>query len=267
MERRALLPGLKLGSGGTNFPQRKVAVVPSVTAAQMREIERIALEEFGLDILQIMENVGRSVATLSMALLGGHAKNQRIVVLAGGGNKGGGGLCAVRHLVNAGYIVEPILGSVEEEMPAASRRQLAILRESGVLEPHDQATSEHTLEDHLARADLVIDALVGYGLVGPPAGIAAAIVQLANASNRPILSVDVPSGVNATTGEPSPVAIRASSTIAIDLPKAGVLESAGRDHVGELYLADIGIPRAVHARAGIPSGELFGEGPIVRIRR
>lgn len=267
MGRLSHLPGMKHIDAPGGFPQRRAAEVPTVTAAQMREIERIALEEFGLDILQIMENVGRAVATLATAMLGSHARNQRIVVLAGNGNKGGGGLCAVRHLVNAGFVVEPVLGAVEEEMPPASRRQLAILRESGVLEPRDQETSELTLEDHLARSDLVIDALVGYGLVGPPGGIAGAIVDLANAAHRPILAVDVPTGVNATTGEPSDHAILACTTLAIDLPKVGLLDPQARATSGELYLADIGIPRAVHTRAGIPPADLFREGPIVRIKR
>ncbi len=249
------------------FPQRRVNTVPAVTAAQMREIERAALEDYGLDILQVMENVGRAVAALALAMLGRHGRGQRIVVLAGGGNKGGGGLCAVRHLTNAGCIVEPVLGAVEEEMSQPTRRQLHILRQSGIAEPRDQETSEITLEDHLARAALVIDARVGYGLVGPPGGIATAIVQLANASRRPVLSLDLPTGIDSTTGEPSPVAVRAATTMALGLPKKGVVAGACRDLVGHLYLADIGIPEVVTERAGIFSNDVFAEGPIVRLKR
>jgi NAD(P)H-hydrate epimerase len=249
------------------FPQRRAARVPAVTAAQMREIERTALEEYGLDILQVMENVGRSVAALAMAMLGGRARGQRIIVLAGGGNKGGGGLCAVRHLANAGFVVEPVMGAVEEELSPPSRRQLHILRQSGIAEPRDLETSAMTLEQHMARADLVIDALVGYGLVGPPGGIASAIVELANASRRTTLALDIPTGLNATTGEPSPTVITASTTLALGLPKRGVLEPGARDYVGKLFLADIGIPEIVEERAGIRASDLFSEGPIVRLRR
>lgn len=249
------------------FPQRRASSVPLVTAAEMREIERLALEDYGLDILQVMENVGRSVATLAMAMLGRHARGQRIVVLAGGGNKGGGGLAAVRHLINAGYRVEPVLGAVEEEMSQPSRRQLHILRQAGIVEPRDRETSEITLEEHLIRAELVIDALVGYGLVGPSSGITAAITDLANASRRPLLALDLPTGVNATTGELSGPSIKASTTLALGLPKKGLLEPQAKERVGHLYLADVGIPQMVQQRAGVAAMDVFGEGPIVRLKR
>jgi len=256
----------KADPGG--FPQRRVADVPAVTGAQMREIQRAAQEEYGLDILQIMENSGRAIATLVLAMLGGRGRGQRVVVLAGGGNKGGSGLCAVRHIQNWGLTVEPVFGEVESEMSLPARRQLDVLRRSGIVEPRDQETSEVTLEEHLARADLVIDALAGYGQEGPPTGIAAAIVELAVASRRPILAIDVPTGVNATTGVVSSPAIKATTTIFLDLPKRGLLDPGCREFVGELYLADVGIPHAVHERyGGVSAGGLFSEGPIIRLRR
>jgi len=229
------------------FPQRRCADVCSVTAAQMRDVQRLAQEEFGLDILQLTENAGRSAALLAFAMLGGRGRGQRVVVLAGGGNKGAAG--------------------VEEEVSFTARRQMHILRQSGLLQPADLEASEVTLEEHLASADLVIDALVGYGLEGPPVGVAAAVTRLAIESRRPILALDVPTGVNATTGEVSTPAIRAVTTLMLDLPKRGCLESQARGMVGELYLADIGIPLSVHQRLGIPVGQLYADGPIVRLRR
>lgn len=236
-------------------------------ATQMREIQRSAQEDFGMDILQIMENGGRAIARLALAMLGGRGRGQRVVVLAGGGNKGGSGLAAVRHMTNWGLTVEPVFGEVETEMSFAARRQLQILRAAGIVEPRDKETSEMTLEDHLAAADLVVDALIGYGLQGPPAGIAAAITEMAVASRRPILAVDAPTGVNATTGEVSSPSIRASTTLMLDLPKKGLLEPPCRDAVGALFLADVGIPHTVHEWLGISVGSLFAEGPIVRLRR
>jgi NAD(P)H-hydrate epimerase len=249
------------------FPQRKSADLPAVSARQMREIQRVAQEDFGLDIMQITENGGRAIATLALAMLGGRGHGQRVVVLAGGGNKGGAGLCAVRNLANWGCNVEPIFGEVESEVSFAARRQLNILRECGIVEPGHEDRSEITLEEHLSGADLVIDALVGYGLEGPPSGIAAALTELAVASKCPILAVDVPTGVNATTGEVSSPAIRACTTLALDLPKKGLFEPGARACVGELYLADLGIPLRVHERLGIALRGVFSEGPIVRIRR
>ncbi|OAI40667.1 hypothetical protein AYO38_05535 [bacterium SCGC AG-212-C10] len=256
---------VKADPGG--FPQRKVSEIPSVSAAQMRDIQRAAQEDFGIDILQITENAGRAAARLALAMLGGRGRDHRVLVLAGGGNKGGAGLCAVRHLVNWRCLVEPVFGEVESEMSHAALRQLNILRQSGIVEPGDQETMEITLEDHLSRADLVIDALVGYGLSGPPTGIAGALTQLAVDSKKPILALDIPSGINGSTGVVSEPAIRAAATLMLDLPKKGALEPSARGHVGEMFLADIGIPRTVHERLGITVGYTFSEGPIVRIRR
>jgi NAD(P)H-hydrate epimerase len=249
------------------FPERKFSEVPTIAPGQMRELQRIAQEDYAVDIIMITENAGRSIAELALAMLGGRGRSQRVVVLAGGGNKGAAGLAAVRHLINWGVAVEPVFGEVEGEMTFIARRQVEILRHAGIVEPGDEATSEITLEDHLEAADLVIDALVGYGLEGPPIGMAAAITELAVAAKRPILSLDLPTGVNATTGEVHGPAIRACTTLALDLPKSGLGTLAARPFVGELYLGDIGIPRAVHERMGIRLNALFSDGPIVRLRR
>ncbi len=249
------------------FPLRKANEVPAVSARQMREIQRVAQEDFGLDILQIMENAGRSIALLALQMLGGRGHGQHVVVLAGGGNKGAAGLVAARNLVNWGCQVAPIFGEVESETSLAGRRQVQILRESGIIDAGVEEPSEITLEEQLSTADLVIDALVGYGLEGPPIGIAAAVTELACAARRQILAVDVPTGVNATTGEVSRPAILACTTLSLDLPKKGIFEAQARANVGELYLADVGIPLRVHERLGINTGGLFSEGPIVRIKR
>jgi len=249
------------------LPERKTTDVPAVAPAQMREIQRVAQEDYGIDILQMTETGGGSVAELALRLLGGRGHGQRVVVLAGGGNKGATGLVAARHLVNFGVSVEPIFGEVEGEMSFVVRRQIEILRASGVLDSSDQATSEFTLEEHLERADLVIDALVGFGFEGPPGGIAAALTQLAVAAKRPILSLDLPTGVSASTGDASSPSIRATWTVALDLPKLGLYQPASRSYAGELFLADLGIPKIVHERLGIPMATVYSEGPLVRLRR
>lgn len=256
---------VKADPGG--FPQRRIGEVPAVVAPHMREVQRIAQEEYGVDILQMMENGGRAAATLALAMLGGRGRGQRVVILAGGGNKGGAGLCAARNLVNWGVAIETIFGEVEGEMSFVARRQVNILRAAGIIDRPGSEASEYTLEEHLANADLIIDALVGYGLEGPPVGMAAAVTELAVAARRPILALDMPTGVNASTGEANRPAIRAVTTLMLDLPKRGGLETQARPYVGELYLADLGLPRIVHQRLGIDVGGLFSEGPFVRLRR
>ncbi len=256
---------VKSDPGG--FPQRRVGDVPAVTAAQMRDIQRVAQEDYGIDILQITENAGRACARLALDMLGGRGKGQVIVILAGGGNNGAAGLAAARSLANWGFSVAPIMADVLSESSFAARRELNILIESGVAEPSDLEASEITLEEQLGRADLIVDALVGYGLTGAPVGIAAAATELAVASRQPILALDTPTGVNATTGEVGSPAIRATTTIMLDLPKKGMLEPSARANVGELYLADLGIPKSVHERLGLAITPIYNEGPIVRLRR
>jgi NAD(P)H-hydrate epimerase len=108
----------------------------------MREIQRVAQEEYGVDILQIMENAGRAVATLALAMLGGKGRGQRVVVLCGGGNTGGAGLSAVRHLVNYGIDAEGLFAEVESEMTSfLARRQLQILRAAGIMSPRMRSSA------------------------------------------------------------------------------------------------------------------------------
>ena len=182
------------------FAQRRISELPSVTAPQMREIQRVAQEDFGVDILQIIENAGRAGARLALGMLGGKGRGQRIVVLAGGGNKGAAGLCMARTLVNWGFVVDPVLAEVQGEMAYVARRQVQILKAAGIVDKDNEEPSEFLVEEQLASADLVIDALIGYGLEGPPTGMAAAVTDLALQSGRPILALDVPTGVNASTG-------------------------------------------------------------------
>ncbi len=256
---------VKADPGG--FPQRKVSEVPWVTTQQMRDVQRVAQEEFGVDILQLTENAGRAASMLALQMLGGKGRGQHIVILCGGGNTGAAGLAAARHLTNWGFHVDPIISGVEGDASFTSRRQIQILRNAGILEPADLESNELTVEDQLASAELVIDAVVGYGLEGPPQGIASAVTQLALQAHRPTLSLDVPTGVNATTGAVSPPAMEACTTLLLDLPKRGVLDPLARANTGELYVADLGIPASVPERLGIQVGSLFNEGPLVRLRR
>jgi len=256
---------VKADPGG--FPQRKLATVPVVTPAQMREVQRAAQEDYAFDILQITENAGRAVARLALAMLGGHARGQRVVVLAGAGNKAASGLSAARHLANWGATVEPVFGAMEDEMNYVARRQVHVLRAAGIVEPVGATSSQLTIEDHLAGAHLVIDALAGFGLEGAPAGMLAALTTLAVEANRPVLSLDLPTGVSAATGEAFEPHIRATTTLILDLPKTGIVDPRARLVAGELYLADLGIPIIAYQRFGISVGDLFAEGPLVRLRR
>jgi NAD(P)H-hydrate epimerase len=117
----------------------------------------------------------------------------------------------------------------------------------------------------LARADVILDALIGYGLTGDPRGPVAEWIERAQAARRPILSLDTPSGLDTTTGVPGHPCIRASATLTLALPKTGLLALSARPLVGDLYLADIGVPPELYRRLGLDLGPLFADDTIIRI--
>jgi NAD(P)H-hydrate epimerase len=211
-------------------------LVPAVTTEQMREVDRVAIEETGPNLFQMMENAGHHLAQLAIKLLGQNWKTSKIVVLAGNGGNGGGGICAARHLANQGYRVELCITDPEKlkDVPAFQRK---VFQSTGGKEIEGASLAVESVA-------LVIDALIGYGLHAPPMGAAAQLIRRANEAQALILSLDVPSGVNATTGEAPGEFIRPRWTMTLALPKTGLL----RAQAGELFLADIGIPQGVYRR-------------------
>lgn len=220
--------------------------VPAVTTPQMREVDRIAVEETGPNLYQMMENAGRNLAEMALERLGGDWRQARIVVLAGAGGNGGGGITAARHLANRGARVGLCLAAPDRltEVPAWQRKVF-------------QSTSAKELEfSNLPTAppDLILDALIGYGLLSAPQGIFAELIRWANRTGAPIIALDVPSGMDSTTGATPGESIHASATMTLALPKLGLAQSA----VGELVLADIGIPEETYRRIGIAYRSPFG---------
>ena len=213
--------------------------VPAVTSAQMREVDRIAVDDVGLDLLQMMENAGRCLAGNAVEMVGGQGSN--VAVLAGSGGNGGGGLCCARHLLNHGYHVSIALTKKPGDLRGAAAHQLRILQATG-LKPVDRSGVEVAVAD----ADLVVDALVGYSLHGAPRGQVAQLIELCNRSASLTLSLDVPSGLDATTGEARGIVVRPARILTLGLPKSGLSRTEG-----ELFLADIGIPAEVYRRIGV----------------
>ena len=224
--------------------------VPAVDAAGMREVDRVAVEEVGLELLQMMENAGRTLAASARELAGGG----RVVVLAGNGGNGGGGLCAARHLANHGDEVRVVLDRTPDALTGAAAAQRRVLAETAATVDH-----EGPVDDALAGADAVVDALVGYGLDGVLEGRAAYLVSAANRAGARTLALDVPSGVDASTGERAGPAVVADRTVTLALPKTGLAD------VGDLRLADIGIPPGVYERVGIAYDQPFDGRPTVRL--
>ncbi|HEY6043237.1 MAG TPA: NAD(P)H-hydrate epimerase, partial [Anaerolineae bacterium] len=169
--------------------------IPALTTDQMREVDRVMVTEMGISLIQMMENAGRHLAVLARELCGGRVESKKIVVLAGRGNNGGGGLVAVRRLANWGADVGIITPDPAENYADVPQMQLNILRKMGV--PISTAADGLAL---LSKADLILDALIGYGLRGAPKNANAILIRAANASGVKILALDAPSGLDTTTG-------------------------------------------------------------------
>jgi len=231
------------------------AIVPAITAEQMREVDRIAVEEFGLGILQMMENAGRNLAQNVQDMLDG--VEGEVAILAGSGGNGGGGLCCARHLHNRDFRVWVMLDREEALLKGAARNQLQILQAAGV-QPVDPSRAREVLR----RSQVVVDALIGYSLRGAPRGRAAEVIDLCNEYAVQVLSLDLPSGLDATTGEAPGVVVRPDRTLTLALPKTGLHRVPG-----ELYLADIGIPPEVFQRIGVSVESPFGRRSWVRLEK
>jgi NAD(P)H-hydrate epimerase len=227
--------------------------LPAVTAEEMRDVDRVAMDEFGLGVLQMMENAGRSLAMHAMEMLSESAG--RVAVLAGSGGNGGGGLCCARHLRNHGVGVDLVLDRPPSRLAGAAAEQFRVLAESGA-----KPVTEKGVPRAVGGAVVIVDALIGYGLVGAPRGRVARDIEIANQSGGRILSLDVPSGVNATTGDVLGWAIRPERTLTLALPKTGLARVSG-----ELYVADIGIPLAVYERLSLVVQPFFRGRYSVRV--
>jgi NAD(P)H-hydrate epimerase len=228
--------------------------VPAITTKQMREVDRLAIEEGGPNLYQMMENAGRSLALTAIDLLGAEWRSVPIVVLAGTGGNGGGGICAARHLANRGADVTVAVTSVADLGPVPASQLQTYLGTPGRFA---------RLEDlDTIETGLVIDAIIGYSLGGAPRGAALDMIGR-TAAAAPVVALDVPSGIDSTTGSAPGDHVTATRTLTLALPKTGLDAPA----VGDLWLADIGIPAEVYRRAGIPvPRELFGADYLVRLR-
>lgn len=238
--------------------------VPSITTAQMKEVDRLMVEEFGIGLLQMMENAGRNLARLAIRVAGGSA-DHNVLILAGRGNNGGGGMAAARHLSNTGHRVRVVLSAPTDGLSGVPADQASILQRMDVKVEEMEAMSLADLGQSFSEADVIIDSLIGYSLAGAPRGTAARLIGLANQSSRPIVALDVPSGIDAGSGEIFDPSIEAKATLTLALPKTGLGLPTVRERLGELYLADISVPAAVYRRLRLVLEPLFAEDSLVHL--
>ena len=231
--------------------------VPSVSTQEMIEVDRAMMEDYGIDLAQMMENAGRNLAHLArLRFLDGQPQGKKVVILAGTGGNGGGALACARRLHIWGASVRVFATRPDADLAPVPAHQLAILRRMEV--PVASASEVSGAES----PDLIVDGLIGYSLKGNPRGAAANLIRWANGQDAPILALDVPSGLGTTP------AIRATATMTLALPKEGLRAAGAEERVGELYLADISVPPSLYAQPplGLKVGHIFAESDIIRLR-
>jgi NAD(P)H-hydrate epimerase len=222
--------------------------VPGISAAQWRELVRVTDTETGPSRRQTIELAGFQLALAALDILGEQWAAARVLVLAGPGGTGATGIGAARHLANRGIEVTAVSARRPAEADGVLGQQLLTLAETPArLLPFSAAFD-------VATFDLVIDAVLGRGIDGAPRTAALGLIRATEAATGPVLSADLPSGLDPDSGTAAGTVVHPSHTLAFGLPARGLSETSG----GMLWLADIGLTPGAYARAGLVVPPLFG---------
>lgn len=219
----------------------------TLTRAEVRELDRRAIDGFGVPGVVLMENAGRGCAELLMRL---NPERTPVLVLCGPGNNGGDGFVIARHLDNAGWPVNVHVVAKHNRQAGDADTNFDILFTSGI--PFTQYRPDYFEQSHRdlflrhrAPAGWVVDALFGTGLsraLGTPFDW---LVNAVNEGAKPVLAIDIPSGLDCDIGEPLGPTVRAAHTATFVAPKRGFLNPASKAWTGEVHVIDIGAPRAL----------------------
>ena len=212
----------------------------TLTRTQSRQVDRRAMEEYGISGLVLMENAGRGVADRLCALgIGGP-----VVICCGKGNNAGDGFVIARHLDLRGFAVRVLLWAEPSDLTSDAAANFRILEKTGV--PIEVFGDEHDaarLDKHLAGAAWIVDALLGTGARGEPRPPLDAVIERLNAAAAAKLAVDLPSGLDCDTGQPARQTIRAEATCTFVAAKPGFFAPGAEQYTGQVYVLDIGAPR------------------------
>lgn len=220
-----------------------------ITAEEMRRIEQLGLAA-GANEETFMERAGNGIAHAVEQILIHPSRQSQVSLLIGKGNKGGDALVAGTHLLKKGYKVTAyLLTNRENCSPLAQKMAKRFEQMGGFFYP---------FKKQIFLSGFVIDGLLGTGFRGQAEGLFAEAIALANYAKLPILSIDIPSGLNASTGEVATVAIQATWTVTLGLPKIGFYIGKGWDHIGQLSVLDFGLPSDCIAQA-TPQAYLFAD--------
>jgi len=230
--------------------------LPVVTAEKMKYLDKKASQEYGIPPDALMENAGRAVAEAALAFaaeeLGKQPSALSAVVCCGKGNNGGDGLVAARCLKQAGAAVKVfILPPKETGYGELVVRNLQAAKEAGVPVELTQKEDLEKLAAAFTSADVLLDALLGVSAVGKPTGPVHRVIQLMNKSGRPIIAVDLPSGLSPDTGHHSGVFVIARLTLTLGFAKTGLMAAHAQKNTGKIKVLPIGYPAALIEEARV----------------
>jgi len=214
-----------------------------ITAKEMTKVDDLAVKKYNLSIDQMMELAGFHLSNFVLSL-----KPKKVLVFFGKGNNGGGGLVAAKHLVINGIKVEIIEASKDNNKNVKNR--LKTLLKMGI-KPKKTFKAQ--------KGDIIIDSLLGYNIKGNPRGRYVDLINTINSSKAKVVSLDLPSGLDPTTGKKGEPTVKADYVLTLALPKTGLKK------MKQVYLANLGIPQQLYKDMKINIGNLFEEGDIVRI--
>jgi NAD(P)H-hydrate epimerase len=238
---------------------------------ELRHLDVQAAETLGLPTGLLMENAGRGAAAWLAELCGalpptaggrplspdpgkhtrdvprGPAHSPKVLVLCGPGNNGGDGAVLARHLDGWRFSVQVLWLAQSKLLTGDPAMHWAILQKSGVNQSawRDDQQQDDSLPGILANADWIVDALLGTGLSRPVEGLLRTVIEAINAAGKPVLALDLPSGLDADTGAPLGAAVRASATATFAAPKLGFSAQGALAYTGEVAVIDIGLPRCL----------------------
>lgn len=208
-----------------------------VTGSQMADIDRRSIEEWGVPGAQLMERAGSEVVAALRDCYDG-LEGLSVAVVCGKGNNGGDGFVVARLLHQSGVPVRVLLTADPDESSGDAAHHLRLLRQAGV-KPRAMTTGD---EVDLGECEVIVDAVLGTGVTGAARGPAAQAIEAMNRTARPLVAVDLPSGLEADTGKAHGPCVRATMTVTFGLPKVGQLLYPGRSYCGDLRVVDIGLP-------------------------
>jgi NAD(P)H-hydrate epimerase len=219
-----------------------------VTAEQMKELDRRATEEFGVPSIVLMENAGLRTFDLIYSILN-EIGSYHVAIICGRGNNGGDGFVVARHLHQVGVDVRVFLIGTVDGVKGDAKINLEIAQKSGV--SITEVADAAPLRMPLAHSDLIVDAIFGTGVKGEITGLAGDVIDVINASGKPVVAVDLPSGLESDTGEICGKCVQAIATVTFGLPKIGLATYPGAAYAGDVAVAEIGIPEAAFDTAEI----------------